>query len=198
MMLTLLALAQEGEHAGPMSPFEVNFGIFFWTWIVFVVLLYVLKRFAFPVIVKATVAREERIAAHLAGAETANREAQALLEENKRLLAEARTQAQALLEENKRLLAEARTRAQALVAEAKQAAEKERAAAVERTHAEQEALLDRAKRDIAAEKDRAVAALRREAVDLSLAAATRLIGERMDSEADRKLVTAYLSTLEKH
>jgi F-type H+-transporting ATPase subunit b len=70
--------------------------------------------------------------------------------------------------------------------------------AVERTHQEQEALLDRAKRDIAAEKDRAVAALRREAVDLSLAAATRLIGERMDSEADRKLVTAYLSTLEKH
>ena len=180
MMLTLLALAEGGEHAAPMSPFEVNFGIFFWTWLVFLVLLYVLKRFAFPIIVKATVDREERIAASLAGAETANREAQALLEENKRLLAEARSQAQAL------------------VAEAKQAAEKERAAAVERTHAEQEALLDRAKRDIAAEKDRAVAALRREAVDLSLAAATRLIGERMDSEADRKLVTAYLSTMEKH
>ncbi len=71
-------------------------------------------------------------------------------------------------------------------------------AAVERTHSEQEALLDRARRDIAAEKDRAVAALRREAVDLSLAAATRLIGERMDSEADRKLVTAYLATMEKH
>lgn len=180
MMLTLLALAQEGEHAGPMSPFEVNFGIFFWTWLVFLVLLYLLKRFAFPIMLKATVDREERIAASLAGAEAANSEAKALLEENKRLLAEARGQAQALM------------------ADAKVAAEKERSAAVERTHQEQEALLDRAKRDIAAEKDRAVAELRREAVDLSLAAATRLIGERMDSEADRKLVTAYLSTMDKN
>jgi len=174
----MLLRLSETPAGAPTSP--VNFGIFFWTWLVFLVLLYVLKRFAFPVIVKATVDRENRIAAHLASAEAANRDAHALLEENKRLLAEARTQAQVLL------------------TEAKQAAEKERSAAVERTHAEQEALLDRAKRDISAEKDRAVAELRREAVDLSLAAATRLIGERMDSEADRKLVTTYLSTVERH
>ena len=47
-MLTLLALLQ--EHAAPAgapsSPFEVNFGLFFWTWIVFFILLWVLKRFA--------------------------------------------------------------------------------------------------------------------------------------------------------
>ena len=46
------------------------------------------------------------------------------------------------------------------------------------------------------EKERAVTALRREAVDLSLAAASKLIEERLDDEANRKLVTGYLGSLE--
>ena len=59
-MLSLLRLVQEGaqvaEHAAgaPTSPFDVNFGLFFWTWVVFFALLYVLKRFAWPPLVKAT------------------------------------------------------------------------------------------------------------------------------------------------
>ena len=181
MMLTLLALAQEGgEHAGPASPFEVNFGLMFWTVIVFGALFFTLKRYAWPAILKATEERERTIARQLEEADKANRDAQALLEENKRLLADARAQAQTLL------------------AEAKVATEKERAAALERTRNEQEDLLARARRDIAAEKDKALIELRREAVDLSLAAATKLVGTRLDSEADRKLVTDYLASLERN
>ena len=67
---------------------------------------------------------------------------------------------------------------------------------MEKTKQEQEELLARARREIAAERDRAVAELRREAVDLSLAAASKLIGERLDSETDRKLVLDYLATLD--
>ena len=67
------------------------------------------------------------------------------------------------------------------------------------TKAEQDELLARARREIAAERDRAIGELRSEAVDLSLAAASKLVGERLDSEADRKLVTSYLASLgEKH
>jgi F-type H+-transporting ATPase subunit b len=47
-----------------------------------------------------------------------------------------------------------------------------------------------------AERDRAVADLRREAVDISLAAASKLIGERLDADADRRLVQDYLATLD--
>jgi len=47
-----------------------------------------------------------------------------------------------------------------------------------------------------AERDKAMTDLRREAVDLSLAAAARLMGQRLDSAADRALVEAYLSSLE--
>jgi len=178
-MLRLLALVQEaaGHAAGPASPFEVNFGLFFWTWLVFFALLYVLKKFAWPPLVKATVEREKKIEAQLAEAERKNKEAQALLEEHKRLLEESRT------------------KAHAMITEAKSFAEKERAAALEKTRQEQEELLARALRDIAAEKDRAVEELRREAVDLSLAAASKLLNQRLDSETDRKIVQEYLAGL---
>jgi F-type H+-transporting ATPase subunit b len=179
MLLTLLAVIQEEVHVGPASPFEVNFGLIFWTWLVFIALMLVLKRFAFPAILKATEERERTIARQLDEAEKANTEAKSLLEEHRKLLAQARTQAQTL------------------VAEAKSVAEKERAAAIEKTRHEQEELLARARRDIAGERDKALVELRREAVDLSLAAATKLIGQRLDSAADRALVEGYLASLEK-
>lgn len=181
MTTMLLMLAQEGEHgaAGAPSPFAVNFGLFFWTWAVFLLLLFLLKRFAFPAILKATEERERTIARQLEEAEKANSDARKLLEENRRMLADARNQAQAMM------------------AEAKTAAEKERAAAIDKTRQEQEDLLGRARREIAAEREKAVVELRREAVDLSLAAATKLISQRLDTAQDRALVEGYLSTLEK-
>jgi F-type H+-transporting ATPase subunit b len=85
-------------------------------------------------------------------------------------------------------MAEARSSAQSLLAEAKSQSERERTAAVEKTKAEQEEMLARARREIGAERERAIADLRLEAVDLSLAAASRLVGQRLDSESDRNLV----------
>lgn len=84
-----------------------------------------------------------------------------------------------------------------MMAEAKSAAEKERATAIDKTRHEQEELLERARRDIAAERDKALTDLRREAVDLSLAAAGRLIGQKLDGASDRSLVEGYLASLEK-
>jgi F-type H+-transporting ATPase subunit b len=181
MTTMLLMLAQEGEHAASSAPtpFAVNFGLFFWTWVVFLSLLFLLKKFAFPAILKATEDRERTIARQLDEAEKANAEAKKLLEENRRLLGDARNQAQAMM------------------AEAKTAAEKERTTAIDKTRQEQEELLARARREIVAEREKAVVELRREAVDLSLAAATKLINQRLDSAQDRALVEGYLSTLEK-
>jgi len=178
-LLALAAVAQQA-HEGPSSPFEVNFGLFIYTWVVFIVLFLLLKRFAWPAILKATEERERKIERQLAEAE--------------KMHADART----ALEENLRLLAEARAGAQAMIAEAKSLAEKERSIAVERARHEQEELLARGRREIAAEKDKAVAELRREAVDLSLAAASKLISQRLDSAADRSLVLDYLASLERH
>ena len=83
------------------------------------------------------------------------------------------------------------------MAEAKSAAEKERAVAVLKTREEQDQLLARARREIAAEGEKARQELRREAVDLSLAAASKLIGERLSTDADKQIVLDYLASLEK-
>jgi F-type H+-transporting ATPase subunit b len=169
------AVAQEGEASGPLV---VNGGLMIWTLVVFILLFLVLKRFAWPSLLGAVEAREKRLAEQLAEAERNRMESARLLEEHKKLLLDTRTQASAIL------------------ADARAAAEKERTLAMEKTRQEQEDLLERARREITAERERAVVELRREAVDVSLAAAAKLIGERLGSESDRKLVEAYLATLE--
>jgi F-type H+-transporting ATPase subunit b len=172
----LPAAAQE-EHAAK-GPLTVEFGLMFWTVIVFLLLLLILRKFAWPALLGAVEAREKALEEMLAEAERNRAEAAKLLAEHERLIAEAKQSAHALL------------------VEARTAAEKERALAVEKTRQEQEDMLGRALRDIASERDRAVEELRREAVDLSLAAASKLIGQRLDSDTDRKLVQQYLTSLE--
>jgi F-type H+-transporting ATPase subunit b len=168
------------EHAAEASggPLTVEGGLMIWTVGVFLALLLVLKRFAWPAILGAVEAREQALEAQLAQAKHDREEAAALLAEHKRLVADARHQATSI------------------VAEARSVTEKERALAVEKTKQEQDELLARARREIAAERDRAVADLRREAVDVSLAAAAKLVGSRLDSETDRRIVSEYLSTLD--
>jgi F-type H+-transporting ATPase subunit b len=178
MGLGMLFLLQEGAEPGFASPFEVNFGLIFWTWVIFGILLWVLWKFAWPGILKATEERERKIQAQLAEAERMNAEAKAAVAEAQRLELSARSAAQALL------------------AEARTAVEKEKATLVEKVRVEEEALLERTRREIAAERDKAVLELRREAVDLALGAAARLIGQRLDSETDKRIVLDYLAKVE--
>ena len=168
------AFARE-EVSGPLV---VNGGLMIWTLVVFGLLFVVLKKFAWPAILGAVEAREAALEKQIADAERMNAEARAALEAQKKLLGEARSTAQAML------------------AEAKAFAEKERGLALEKTKQEQEQLLERARAEIKAEREKAVTELRREAVDLSLAAASKLIGQRLDSEADRSFVLNYLASLE--
>ena len=164
------------EHAS--GPLAVEGGLMFWTLVVFVLLLLILKKFAWPAILGAVEAREKALEEQLAAAERDRAEAAALLAEHRKLVADVKAQSHGI------------------VLEARQLAEKERAVAMEKTKQEQEELLARARREIAAERDRAVADLRREAVDLSLAAASKLVGQRLDGDADRKIVLDYLATLD--
>ena len=163
------------EHAS--GPLTVEGGLMLWTIFIFLLLLAILKKFAWPAILGAVEAREQALERQLAEA------------------ARDRELAAALLAEHQKLIAEAKTQAHAVIVEARTVAEKERALAIEKTKQEQEELLARARREIAAERDSALVELRREAVDLSLAAASKLIEKRLDSETDRKLVQEFLSTL---
>ena len=180
VLLVLQEAAQAAEPGAPASPFDVNPGLFIWTWVVFLILLVALWKFAWPNILKTTVERDEKIKAKLGDAERLNTDAKAALAEGQRHLATARTEAQQLL------------------ADAKAAVDKERAGAVDKIRHEQEAVVERARRDIAGERDKAISDLRREAVDLALAAAAKVIGQRLDSDADKKIVLDYLAKVETH
>jgi F-type H+-transporting ATPase subunit b len=177
MIPMLLALAAAEGAEGMGGPFTLEPGLIIWTWVVFVALFLLLKRFAWPAILRTTEERELRIRSQLDEADRLNREAQGALDEHRALLTGARQEAQKLLQD------------------AKSAAEKEREVLLARTREEQEHVLERAKKEIAAERERAVMELRREAVDLSLAAASKLIGTRFGAADDRKLVEDYLASL---
>ena len=170
------ARAQEAAEQTPglMSP---NPGLMIWTLLIFAALFFVLKRFAFPPIVAAVEAREKALEDALEGAKRDREEAT-------RLLAEARA-----------ALDSTRAESQQFVAQARAQAEKMRADALEQTRVQQQELLDRARRDIEAEKGRAIADLRREAVDLALAGATKVIGRNLDDAGNRRMVEEFLATV---
>lgn len=163
------------EAAEAPSVFNLDFATSVWTWVIFLALLFVLSRYAFPPILGYAAAREERIQKSLDDAK------------------QARDEAAALLEQQRRELAEAKEQAQRVIAEGRQDAEKLRAELLERAGAEQQELIAGARADIQRERERAVETLRREAVDLALAAASKLVSERLDSERDRQIVREVLS-----
>ncbi|HEX6133222.1 MAG TPA: F0F1 ATP synthase subunit B [Longimicrobiales bacterium] len=176
MNLNLIAIASEAG-AEP-SIFGINAGVSFWTLIIFLLLSVVLAKFAFPPILGYAAAREQRI-------QDALDEARRQREESEQLLAQQRQE-----------LLEARQQAQALIAEGKQAAERVREDMLARARTEQEELVARARQDIERDRQKAIESLRREAVDLALAAAGRLVGQRMDAAEDRRLVADYLRSVD--
>ena len=149
----------------------------FWTLLVFLVLLFVLSRYAFKPLLAAVEAREQAMERALAQARNDREEAAKLLEEHRRQLDAARSEAQAF------------------IAEGRATAEKMKAEMLEATRTQQQELMERAKRDIEHEKTRAIAELRREAVDLAIAGASKVIEKNLDSTSNRQLVESFLSSI---
>jgi F-type H+-transporting ATPase subunit b len=106
-----------------------------------------------------------------------------------------REEAEKVLAEQRAQLERGRVEAQKLIADGRSTAEKLRNDLLEQTRAQQQEMLERARRDIQTEKDNAIAALRREAVDLAIAGASRVIERNLDNDANRKLVETYLSSV---
>ena len=176
--MNILAMVLQEHAEEGFSVFQLTGSVMTWTVIIFIVLYLVLSKFAFPHILGYAAAREKRIQDALA-------DAQRQREETESLLAQQRAE-----------LANAKVEAQALIAEGKNAADKVRAELIERARGEGDALIERARLEIERERTQAIDSLRREAVELAIAAASRLVGQRLGSEEDKKLVTDFLGTIE--
>ena len=115
-----------------------EFGLVFWTLITFLVLLFILKKFAWKPILGAVSEREEGIKDALASAVEARKEMENLQADNERILKEARAEREALLKEARELKSkmiddakqDAKSEASKLVAQAQAAIEAEKKAAI--------------------------------------------------------------------
>ena len=164
------------EEGGETALFQVNL---FWVivsalnFIVFFVLIWT---FAFKPVSKMLTDRRDRIEQGLKDAEQARRDRENAEAERVATLAEARKEANEIL-----------TRAQKV-------AQETRESDIAATRKELERMRERAVGDIEAEKQRAMAELRGEVADLALTAASRVVGESMTDERQRRLVKEFLAT----
>ena len=162
--------AAEGEPLFQINLFQViiaaaNFLIF----------LAIIWTFAFKPISKLLADRKSRIEEGLRDAEQARRDRESAEAERLAALQEARREANDIL-----------TRAQKV-------AQESRETDIAATKAELERLRQRAAAEIDAEKQRAIGELRTEVADLALRAASRVVGETMTSERERRLVEEFLA-----
>lgn len=178
-MNLILAVLQHEAGAESPSVFHLAANVSFWTVVIFLLLLFVLAKFAFPPILGYAAAREKRIQDALDAAR------------------QERENAERMIEEQRQALLHARDEAQRVVADAQKAAERVRREMLDKARSEQEELIQRARNEIEAERARAVDSLRKEAVDLAIAAASKLVERRLDSQEDRRLVTEFLANVDR-
>jgi F-type H+-transporting ATPase subunit b len=165
------------EAAPKVNLLSPNGGLMFWTLIVFLILFFVLGKFVFPKITASVEAREKALEDAVAGAKRDREEAAKYLAEQRAAIEKARDEAG-------RILAEGRSMG-----------EKLRGEMLEHSRVEQQDMLDRARREIDAERYRAIAELRREAVDLAIAGASRVIEKNLDQKSNRDIVEKFLSSI---
>ncbi|MEY8250286.1 F0F1 ATP synthase subunit B [Leptogranulimonas caecicola] len=143
--------------------------------VAFIVIWVILAKLVWPTVLKTLDARQQTIQNNLDAAEQAKVEA-----------AEALKKAEAAVDE-------AQIQADDIVAEAKKTAEASRAAIIEKANADAKQITDRARENIDAERNAAMAELVDQAADLAVDLASKIIGEHLDVETQKRLIEKSLA-----
>ena len=173
-VLTLAALpAQAQEHAADgtaLSPFAGNVGNAIWTLAIFLLVVIILGKFAWGPVLALLQEREQFIHKSLADAKRDREEAEARLKEYAAKIQTARAEAGAIVEE------------------ARRDAERLRDDLKQRTRAEADTMIQNAERQIQLQTQRAIQEIRREAVDLSVAIASKILQRNLTKEDNQRLI----------
>jgi F-type H+-transporting ATPase subunit b len=153
-------------------------GLFVWTILTFLILVALLARFAWRPLLQALERRQATIAQSLDDAQRARQELERLQRESTQIMAQARAEAESML-------ARSRSDAEALREELKQKARTEAASIVKN-----------AERQIQLETARAVQQIRHEAVDLSVAIASKILRRQVTREDNEALIQEALKQVE--
>lgn len=175
-MVPLLAAAKgEGDDTGLVAP---TIGLMFWTTLIFVLTMLLLRKFALPRIRQFLDERAEMISKEVEQAERVRKEADELLAEYRKRLTEAREQADDI------------------VARARKAAETLKAEAAEDGKQKREELVAAARKDIDVETRRSLERIRREVADLTVMATEKVTRKSLDAADHKRLIEEALGEVD--
>ncbi len=152
-------------------------GLFIWTILTFLVLLFMLRKFAWKPLLSMLEKREEGIRNSLDDAEKAKLELERLNQESEEIVAKARSEAQDV------------------VSEGKSTAEKIKADILRTARDKADIIVEDAKKQIKSEKDKAIGEIKSEVVDLSLQIANKLIGKNISKSDNQTLIEKSLKEI---
>lgn len=152
-----------------------DFGLFFWTLVVFTILFLVLKKMAWKPILQSIKDREDKIASSLQQAEEAQKKMELLQADNEKLLQEARI-------ERDKILKEAKEIGESLKTQAKQKAD-----------AEGKRMIEAAQDSINKEKEAAKTEIKELVASLSIEMAEKILKKKFENPSEQEeLVKDYL------
>lgn len=163
--------------AAEAGPFKLNTGDILFQLFVFLVLLALLRKFAFGPLMGIMKERENRITNEIKSAEQSNAEAKKLVEEQRELLKQSRLEAQELIENAKKL------------------GEEQKNSILSEARTESERIKNSAVKEIEQEKDQAIAALRQQVASLSVHIASKVIEKELNEQDQQNLINEYIKDL---
>ena len=157
---------------------QVTPGLMIWTIVCFLVVLYVLKRFAFGPIQKTLDDRRERIRQAIDEADHAREEARSLLEEHRKLIGQAKSEAEEIL------------------AEARKVGDAQRERVREETEADRQRRLEETRRQIELATQQALNQFRDEVGKLSVLAAEKITRKSLTDADQQRLIDEALAEID--
>jgi F-type H+-transporting ATPase subunit b len=149
-------------------------GLMAWTWITFFIVLVILGAKAWRPMIKALEKRENFIRESLEEAEAARKEADKVAADYEKMVAEARKEAQQI------------------VAAGKETAERMKTEILNEAQVKSAGILKQAETQIHAEREKAIAEIRTQIVDLSLAAAEKVLAKSLSRDENERLIEQAL------
>lgn len=155
-------------------------GLFIWTIITFLLLFFVLAKYAWKPLIKMLDDREGMIRSSLDDAEKAKLELERLNKESEAITAKARSEAQAILAESKTVAEKVK---EDTIAKAKEQAIK---------------ISEDAQKQIQVEKDKAITDIKQEVVNLTLSVAEKLINKNLNDADNKSLIEESLKKVKSY
>ena len=143
----------------------------------FLLLIFLVKKYAWGNITSVLDERAEKISSDIDGAEEARKKAEELASKREAELASSRTEAKTIIEN------------------AKETAEKSKADILAEAKLEAGRLKEKANQEIAQNKAEALQSVKGDVADLTISLAGKIISQNLDSQAHKELIDQYIDQL---